>query len=189
MTARGDTQEDALRGLDWEALFPRLLVFATWVHRRTLAPVPGAPEPGDLVQGAVAKLLEGRRTLPDPAEVTTVRALEMAIRSEASNARRRAERRGTVRLDSLGVEPVDDEGASPGADERRAAMWSLIGTRVGDDPELIALVGVLREEPSAKPRRVEEKTGMSRTAVYRAMRRLRYRLGAVEDELRHLGEE
>ena len=61
-----------LREQDWDALLPRLTVWAGRLHRRYLADRPGAPEPQDLVQDAIADLATGTRTLPDDVPVASL---------------------------------------------------------------------------------------------------------------------
>ena len=180
-----DTPDTPLRDVDWRDLLPRLLLYATWVHRRTLADVPGAPEPGDLVQSAVGKVLEGRRTLPGPDDVATVDALRWAVRSEADNARRKAERRGDTRLTDLPQEPAGDAEATShqGA---VSEMWRRVRSRIQDDDELLAVVSILERDPGRPTGEIAEEAGWPPATVYRIMRRLRYRLAALEVELRQI---
>ena len=171
--------------MDWSELVPRLMLHAKWIHRRMLSDVPGAPEPEDLVQAVIEKVLVGQRSLPDPEEVPTSRALEMVMRSEADNARQRAMRRGEGRLDEASLAVVDPRD-SPDRLPQVAAMWRLIRARIKDDPEMLMVSRSLEADPEARPDRIAEQTGMSVSHVHRVMRRLRYRLQAVEIGLRDL---
>ena len=176
------TPDSDLSEVDWREVVPRLLLYAAWVHRRTLAAVPGSPEPEDLVQNAIGKVLEGRRTLPDSRTVATIDALRWAIKSEADNARRKAARRGDVRLSDLSREPAGD--ARPHDRDGAAELWRLIRARVGDDDELVRVVDLLEQDPDRPAWDIAQETGWTRGTVYRAMRRLRYRLASLEEDLR-----
>lgn len=158
---------------DWEAVLPRLLLWAQRLHARTLADVRGAPSPEDLVQDAVTDVLTGRRSRPDDVPLPVL--LYGVIRSRASQVLGRAKTRG----EAPGPRYVDLEEARAHHAEAAAdpAHASALRARVlrlveGDDL-LTRMVELWFEDPSLPARDLAEMLDVSPAEIYAATRRLR----------------
>lgn len=158
--------------VDWEALLPRLLLWAQRLHARVLFDVRGAPSPEDLVQDAVADVLTGRRSRPEGVPLAVL--LYGVIRSRASQVLSRAKTRGEspgpryVSLDE--AERVHAEASGESADLRERVL-----ALVGDDAVLRRIVDLWFEDPGLKAADLAAMLGLAPAEVYAATRRLRRR--------------
>lgn len=132
---------------DWEDLVPRLLLLAvsrlsrmTWRGRRQ-GPTPGAAQPEDFVNDAIAKTMAGIRQW-DPDRCTLFQHLAGAIVSDISHAAQSSENRITI---SAAITPSNPGGLPDPADDtpdpEQAAIWQseqrrLIAHLDGLDPAL-----------------------------------------------------
>lgn len=132
---------------DWEDLVPRLLLLAvsrlsrmTWRGRRQ-GPTPGAAQPEDFVNDAIAKTMAGIRAW-DPERCTLFQHLAGAIVSDISHAAESFENR--ITLSATGAPSDSDwppDHADDDPDPEQAAMWQseqrrLIAHLEGLDPLL-----------------------------------------------------
>ena len=160
---------------DWEALLPRLLLWAQRLHARVLHDVRGAPSPEDLVQDAVTDVLTGRRSRP--ADVPLAVLLYGVIRSRASQVLARSKTKG----EAPGPRYVDLEAAErlhaeAAADPARAAdLRERVLALVAGDETLEKMVALWFEDPALKPGDLAAMLGLAPAEVYAATRRLRRR--------------
>lgn len=158
---------------DWEAVLPRLLLWATRLHARTLADVRGAPSPEDLVQDAVTDVLTGRRSRP--ADVPLAVLLYGVVRSRASQVLARAKTRGAVPGPRyIGLDEAATAHAEAAADPvQRADLRTRILRLVGDDVVLAGIVRLWFEDPSLPARDLAAMLDIPVAEIYAAARRLR----------------
>ena len=160
---------------DWEALLPRLLLWAQRLHARTLADVRGAPAPEDLVQDAIADVLTGRRTRPEGVPLAVV--LYGVIRSRASAVLSRAKTRGEAPGPRyVGMEEAEEAHARASGDAAQAAdLRERVLALVDGDEVLERMVALWFEDPGLKARDLADMLGLAPAEVYAATRRLRRR--------------
>ena len=114
---------------DWEDLIPRLLLLAvsrlsrmTW-RGRYRGPTPGAAQPEDFVNDAIAKTMAGTREW-NPDRCTLFQHLAGAIVSDISHAAESADNRTTI---SAAAAPADSvwppDTADGDADPEQIALW------------------------------------------------------------------
>ena len=123
---------------DWEDLVPRLLLLASsrlsrmiWRGRRR-GPTPGAAQPEDFVNEAIAKTMAGIREW-NPDRCSLFQHLAGAIVSDISHAAESSDNRITV---SAAAAPADTvwppDMASDDADPEQIAMWQSEQRRLFD---------------------------------------------------------
>ena len=166
------TSEDAP---DWEALLPRLLLWAQRLHARTLADVRGAPTAEDLVQDAVTDVLTGRRSRPEDVPLAVL--LYGVIRSRASQVLSRARTRGEATGPRyVSLEEARTVHADAAADPAHAAdLRDRVLALVAGDEVLEKMVALWFEDPALKPGDLADMLGLSPSQIYAATRRLRRR--------------
>ncbi|MEM8600451.1 MAG: hypothetical protein AAGF99_11060 [Bacteroidota bacterium] len=161
------SQADRLAALDWDALVPRLRLFARKLHgHHRMAARPGLPSPDDLVHDAVEAAYAGRRTWP--AEVSAFGFLCGAIRSIAFNT---LQRHHAVPLGDASDPPAPTLGEPP------ALLHDLIHACFDDHPELQRLANLYIEDVTAKASDLAERMQMPVKRMYRLLRAMRRRLG------------
>lgn len=167
---------------DWEALLPRLLLWARRLHARTLDDVRGAPSPEDLVQDAVADVLTGRRTRPEGVPLSVL--LYGVIRSRASQVLSRARTRGSAPGPRyVGFDEAAGHHAEAAADPVQAAdLKARVLRRVAGDDLLVRIVRLWFEDPALPARDLAEMLEVPAADVYAAARRLR-RMSVTREEL------
>lgn len=160
-------------GDDWEALLPRLLLWARRLHDRVLADVRGAPTPEDLVQDAVTDVLTGRRSRPEGVPLAVL--LYGVIRSRASQVLSRAKARGeTEGPRYVGLDEAEAAHAEAAHDPAHAAdLRERVLALVADDEVLTRMVGLWFEDPALKAADLAALLDLPAVEVYAAARRLR----------------
>ena len=160
---------------DWEALLPRLLLWAQRLHARVLSDVRGAPTPEDLVQDAVTDVLTGRRRRP--ADVPLAVLLYGVVRSRASQVLGRAKARGGARGPRyVGLEAAERLHAGAASEPGHAAdLRTRALALVAGDETLERIVALWFEDPGLKAADLAAMLGLPAAEVYAATRRLRRR--------------
>lgn len=172
--------EEAVRrrldAADWDHLVPRLLLVARRFHQRALCNYRGAPEPMDLVQQAIADVMDGRRRWPQG--VPLFNLLYGVMRSHVSNFAARQQPTGPaeagtrhISLDDVLVPAAD---ALP-ADIRRSELREAVLRLVEDDPLLERMVELLFEDPHLKASDYAAMLDIPVEDVYNAAKRLKRR--------------
>lgn len=156
----------------WEELLPRLLLFATRIHRHFgLSAGSDSPTPADLVQEALTRAFDGRRT--QPADVDPYGFVCGIVRSLASDAARRQAPFATPALD-----PNEETGppltaTSPSEPVPLALLLDVLRDCLRDAPDLLPLLDLLTRDPLLRPRHIADLMETTPTEVYRLSRRLR----------------
>jgi hypothetical protein len=166
-----------LAGVNWQELTKRLLLLTQEFVRERY--VPGK-SPGDLVQNAIRKLLEGRRKW-DPRKVDLLSFLFDVIRKEAV-----AEVKEFPH--SFAGATLEDPHRSSRPEfqvdhsrQRRAILESL-----KDDPLLCQIAEVAIDEELFERAAIAERIGITRTDFDNARKRLRRRQWALSARPEHL---
>jgi hypothetical protein len=173
-----------LRATDLDDLLARLLRVARGHERRVLRFYRHAPAPADLVQQAVADVLDGRRTWPP--DVDAFGMLCGVMRSHVSNF---AARQRPVGASGAAPQPREgrrlaalaDAATAPAPTSADAAVLDAefrdaVRALVADDDELVRLVECLFEDPTYGAAALADRLGTDVTGIYNARKRLRRRL-------------
>lgn len=166
-----------LAGVNWQELTKRLLLLTQeFVRERYL---PGK-SPGDLVQNAIRKLLEGRRNW-DPRKVDLLSFLFDIIRKEAASEVKEFP-------DGFDVSTLEDQHRASRPEfqvdhrrQRRAILESL-----KDDPLLCQIAEVAIDEEVFERAAIAERIGITRTDFDNARKRLQRRQRALSGRSEHL---
>ena len=157
---------------------PRLLLWATRLHTRTLSGVRGAPTPEDLVQDAITDTLTGQRVRPDGLPLLVF--LYGVIRSRVSQTLSRSKTRGEatqaryVSLEeawNVHVEAASDPAHAAGLQDRVLEL-------VEGDELLEQIVHLWFKDPDLKSRDLAAMLDVSAGEIYSATKRLRRRTEA-----------
>lgn len=125
----------------------------------------------DLLQEAIARVLDGRRKWP--ATIDFMAFMRQTIRSIANEHLRR-ERRKPEHSEFDDERMIDGAFRDVGEPERSAAVADLleeIHSLFADDPEALAILSGLASDES--PQAVQKRSGMSATAYASAQKRIR----------------
>lgn len=163
---------------DWEAVVPRLLLWAGRLHARTLSNVRGAPTPEDLVQDAIADTLTGQRVRPDGLPLLVF--LYGVIRSRVSQTLSRSKTRGeATQARYVSLEEAWTVHADAASDPAHAAgLQERVLELVAGDELLEKIVRLWFEDPDLKSRDLAAMLGVSANEIYSATKRLRRRTEA-----------
>jgi DNA-directed RNA polymerase specialized sigma24 family protein len=163
---------------DWEAVVPRLLLWATRLHARTLSGVRGAPTPEDLVQDAITDALTGQRVRPDGLPLLVF--LYGVIRSRVSQTLSRSKTRGeATQMRYVSLEEAWNVHADSASDPAYAAsLHKRVLALVAGDDLLERIVGLWFEDPDLKSRDLAVMLDVSAGEIYSATKRLRRRTEA-----------
>ena len=170
---------ERLKNIDWEDILPRLLLVARRYYNQALRSFPGAPEPRDLVQQAIADLLGGQRTLPP--DVPVFNTLCGIIRSQASNfvARQQPVGAGDHPAGTR-HRPLDPKTrAAPSAPDmtvEEKLFRKKVLALIGDRPLDRRIVDLLLKDPALKPADLAALLDVPIREIYNAKRRLRRKL-------------
>ncbi|MBI3801450.1 MAG: sigma-70 family RNA polymerase sigma factor [Deltaproteobacteria bacterium] len=166
-----------LAGVNWQELTKRLLLLTQeFVRERYLL----GKSPGDLVQNAIRKLLEGRRKW-NPRKVDLLSFLFAVIRKEAVSEVKE------VPHSFAGATLEDQHRASrpefqiDHGRQRRAILESL-----QDDPILCQIAEVAIDEELFERAAIAERLGITRTDFDNARKRLQRRQRALSERSEHL---
>lgn len=142
---------------DWEDLVPRLLLLAasrlsrmTWRGRRR-GPTPGAAQPEDFVNEAIAKTIAGIRAW-NPDRCSLFQHLAGAIVSDISHAAESSDNRITVSAPASSSDAAwPPETAADDVDPEQTAMWQSEQRRLFDhldrlDPQLARMANLMLTE-------------------------------------------
>ncbi len=187
-TARAAPPRARLRATDLDDLLARLLRVARGHHRRVLRFYRHAPTPADLVQQAVADVLDARRTWPPDVDafgmlcgvmrshVSNFAARQRPVGAAGSTPRPYEGRRLAALADAAPVPAATPADAAVLDAEFRAAVRALVA---GDD-ELVRLVACLFEDPAYSAADLADRLGTDVKAIYNARKRLRRRLRPLQ---------
>jgi len=167
----------ALAGVNWQELTKRLLLLTQEFIRERY--IPGK-SPGDLVQNAIRKLLEGRRKW-NPRKVDLLSFLFDVIRKEAGSEVKEFPH-------SFAGATLEDQHRSSRPEfqvdhsrQRRAILESL-----KDDPLLCQIAEVAIDEELFERAAIAERIGITRTDFDNARKRLQRRQRALSVRSEHL---
>ncbi|MEO0556611.1 MAG: hypothetical protein AAF170_00365 [Bacteroidota bacterium] len=163
---------------DWEAVVPRLLLWANRLHARTLSGVRGAPTPEDLVQDAITDTLTGQRVRPDGLPLLVF--LYGVIRSRVSQTLSRSKTRDeTAQARYVSLDEAWNVHSQAASDPAHAAsLQERVLALVEGDELLERIVRLWFEDPDLKSRDLAAMLGVSAGEIYSATKRLRRRTEA-----------
>lgn len=163
---------------DWEAVVPRLLLWANRLHARALSGVRGAPTPEDLVQDAITDMLTGQRVRPDGLPLLVF--LYGVIRSRVSQTLSRSKTRGEMtQARYVSLEEAWNVHAEAASDPAHAAgLQARVLELVEGDDLLEQIVRLWFEDPDLKSRDLAAMLEVSASEIYSATKRLRRRTEA-----------
>ncbi|PQJ26939.1 hypothetical protein BSZ35_18620 [Salinibacter sp. 10B] len=183
---------ERLRQVELDDLLSRLLSVAEGLHWYVLRSYRGAPEPLDLVQQAVADVLDGTRCWPSHVDAFTM--LCGVMRSRVSNFAARQRPLGRSRLEPQTGEGgryvyFDDHPADPTIILRSSnapdnillneELRDRIRQLVAGDDELERIVELLFDDPYYGAADLAEQLETSVNGIYNARKRLRRRLDSL----------
>lgn len=171
---------DRLRTADWGDLSPRLLLAAQRLHAQYLRRLPGAPEPADLVQDALADLMTGRRACPPDVPILTV--IFHVMRSKATNLLTTNRAVGTEAGGPRHIALDDAPALATPIAPATGVVRDAIRQRVADDPELARMVDLWLEDPKLKPGDLAAMLEVPVRDIYNARKRLARKLADLREE-------
>jgi hypothetical protein len=166
-----------LAGVNWQELTTRLLLLTQeFVRERYL---PGK-SPGDLVQNAIKKLLEGQRKW-NPRKVDLLSFLFDVIRKEAVSEVKEFPH-------SFDASTLEDQhrSSSPEFQVDHSRQRKAILEALKDDPLLCQIAEVAIDEELFARAAIAERIGITRTDFDNARKRLQRRQRALSARLEHL---
>ena len=135
------------------------------------APLAPSMDWQDLLQEAIARILDGRRQWPR--SIDFMAFMRQTIRSIASERRRR-ELRKPEHAEFDDEQMIDSALSSAGQPERVVATSNLleeIHTLFANDPEVLAVLSGIAADES--PKEIQSRSGMSTTQYASAQKRIR----------------
>lgn len=166
-----------LGGVDWDDLVPRLLQAAYKVSRRLgLYRFHTAPSSEDLVQEALASVLEGRRTLNEAVSLFHNLYWIMHSQAHAFTKRQRATGgfSGTRHVDF--DESVGTPSTAPPTPVEDAEFREAVLELVADDPLMTAMVRIWLDNGDVPARDLAEALNVPVEVIYTRTRKCKRRL-------------